>query len=191
MPNEAAWETFFDPDATLAALAFLRRCADVIDFGCGYGIFTVAAALQTSGTVYAVDIESSMIEATAARAQGHGLGNVETVLRDFVARGTGLPDESVDYAMLFNILHGENPAGLVAEAFRVLRPGGRVAVTHWVHDAATPRGPDLSIRPRPEDCRQWLEQAGFELLIRHVPLPPHHFGVVAIRPQKEGSQQAR
>lgn len=179
MPNETSWEAFFDPAATLAALAFPGAAADVVDFGCGYGIFTLAAALQTTGTVYAIDIDPAMTEATADKARMHGLRNVEIILRDFVAEGTGLPDDSVDYAMLFNILHGENPSRLLDEAFRVLRPGGRVAVTHWVHDAATPRGPDLSIRPTPEDCLAWLEQAGFELLIRDVPLPPYHFGIVA------------
>lgn len=177
------WEAFFDPDATLEALAFPGKTSDVVDFGCGYGIFSLAAAKRTTGTVYAVDIDANMIEATAARAKSLAPGNIHTVLRDFVARGTGLPNASVDYAMLFNILHGENPASLLDEAFRVLRPGGRVAVTHWIHDASTPRGPDLSIRPRPEDCRRWLEQAGFDV-IRELALPPYHFGIAATRPQQ-------
>lgn len=182
MPGEAAWEAFFDAGKVLDTLAFAGEDADVVDFGCGYGTFTVAAARATTGTVYAVDIEAAMTEATAAKAKDLGLGNVKAILRDFVAEGTGLPDGSADYAMLFNILHAENPGGLLEEAFRVLRPGGKVAVIHWVHDAATPRGPALSIRPRPEDCRRWLEQAGFRLLVRPIALPPYHFGVVGRKP---------
>jgi ubiquinone/menaquinone biosynthesis C-methylase UbiE len=181
MPDEATWGAFFDAGNVLSALAFTREDANVVDFGCGYGTFTVAAARRTTGSVYAVDIDATMIEATAARAADLGLGNVRTILRDFVVEGSGLPDRSMDYAMLFNILHAENPGGLLEEAFRVLRPGGKVAVIHWIHDAATPRGPDLSIRPRPEDCRRWLKEAGFELLIRHVFLPPYHYGIVAQR----------
>jgi hypothetical protein len=38
---------------------------------------------------------------------------------------------------------------LLREAFRILRPHGVLGVIHWVHDARTPRGPDLRIRPRP------------------------------------------
>jgi predicted methyltransferase len=106
---------------------------------------------------------------------------VKAIERDFVAEGTGLPDASTDYAMLFNILHAEDPVGLLREAWRVLRPGGKVAVIHWVYDAATPRGPDLSMRPRPAQCRTWVQHAGFELVLPEVALPPHHYGVVGRR----------
>ena len=47
--------------------------------------------------------------------------------RDFVAVGTGLPDSSVGYAMLFNILHCEAPGILLKEAWRVLVPEGILA----------------------------------------------------------------
>ena len=72
------------------------------------------------GTVYALDIEPEMIATVAAKAKLDGLPNVSARLRDFVADGTGLPDEYVDYAMLLNILHAENPQALLAEARRVL-----------------------------------------------------------------------
>ena len=183
MPDELLWEQFFDAGRILAALDFTDVAADVVDFGCGYGTFTIAAAQLTSGTVYALDIDAGMVEATRARAASLGVGNVKAIERDFVARGTGLPDVSTGYAMLFNILHAENPAGLLNEALRVLRPAGKVAVIHWVHDARTPRGPSLAIRPRVEQCQAWLRQAGFELVIPHVDLPPHHYGLVGRRPQ--------
>jgi SAM-dependent methyltransferase len=181
MPEVATWDGFFDPGSILQKLAFDGH-ADVVDFGCGYGTFTVAAARRTTGVVHAVDLDSAMVAATAARASAHGLGNVRAVQRDFDAGGTGLPDASVGYAMLFNVLHAEDPRPMLQEASRVLKPGGKVAVIHWVHDAATPRGPDLSIRPRPGQCRAWLTQAGFLLAIPEVPLPPWHFGLVGTRP---------
>jgi SAM-dependent methyltransferase len=181
MPVEADWERFFDARQILAKLDFNDFKADVVDFGCGYGTFSVPAARLTSGTVYALDIDPEMINATAARAASFGVGNVKAIERDFVAEGTGLPDASTDYAMLFNILHAEDPVGLLREAWRVLRPGGKVSVIHWVYDAATPRGPSLSIRPPPEHCRTWVQHAGFELLLPEVMLLPHHYGVVARR----------
>ncbi len=182
MPDEKMWEGFFDASRILSQLAFADTHSDVVDFGCGYGTFTIAAARLTTGTVHALDIEPEMLRATAAKAESFGLTNVRTVQRDFVTDGTGLPDSSVGYAMLFNILHAEDPLRLLREAHRVLRPGGRVGVIHWVYDATTPRGPPLSIRPRPEHCQAWVQQAGFELLIPLVALPPYHYGLVGSRP---------
>jgi SAM-dependent methyltransferase len=184
MPDEATWDRFFDPREILDALSFDNAESNVIDFGCGYGTFTIATAERTSGMVYAIDIDPAMIAATGARAAKMGLGNVTTVLRDFVADGTGLPGGIAGYAMLFNILHAENPRQLLDEARRLLSPGGRLAVIHWIVDAGTPRGPPLSIRPGPEDCQRWLVEASFELLVPHVRLPPWHYGIVARRPAR-------
>jgi SAM-dependent methyltransferase len=186
MPDEVTWTGFFDPISALRQLRFTSADEDVVDFGCGYGTFSIAAAQLTRGTVHALDLEPTMIAATAANALRHGLTNVRPVERDFVQQGTGLADSSIAYAMLFNILHAEEPLRLLNEAFRVLRPDGIVAVTHWIHDARTPRGPPLRIRPRPEQCLEWLHGAGFVPDPSVVPLPPYHFGVIARRPGPRG-----
>ncbi len=183
MPDEMMWEGFFDARQILSRLDFSDARSDVVDFGCGYGTFTIAAARLTTGTVHALDIEPEMVRATAARAESLGLTNVRAVKRDFVAEGTGLPEGSVGYAMLFNILHAEDPLRLLREAHRILRPGGKVGVIHWVYDATTPRGPDLGIRPRPEQCQAWVQQVGLELLIPLIALPPYHYGLAGCRAQ--------
>jgi SAM-dependent methyltransferase len=177
MPSEDVWDGFFDADQILKSLGLNDQDAAVVEFGCGYGTFTVAAARLTSGPVVALDIDPAMVQATLAKVSGCSLGNISVVERDFVARGTGLADSSVHWAMLFNILHAENPTSLLREAHRVLRPGGAAAIIHWNHDALTPRGPSLDIRPRPEQCRAWLEQTDFDPGAT-VALPPYHFGIV-------------
>jgi SAM-dependent methyltransferase len=182
MPDEQMWATFFDAPAILAQLGFNDPQAEIVELGCGYGTFTVAAAGLSRGTVFAFDIEPSMIEATEAKARAAGESNVRTILCDFVANGTGLPSDSVDGALLFNILHAENPVGLLREAWRVLRPGGRLGVIHWNYDPTTPRGPDMAIRPRPEQCQDWIRQAGFQLPGSLIPLPPYHYGLVGRKP---------
>ena len=180
MPEVATWDGYFDPASILRKLAF-DGSADVVDFGCGYGTFTVAAARLTTGVVHGIDLDPAMVAATAARAAALGLGNLRLVQRDFDAQGTALADASVGYAMLFNVLHAVDPMPMLREAARILQPGGKLAVIHWVHDAATPRGPDISIRPRPEQCRYWITLAGCEILLPCVRLPPWHFGVVGLR----------
>jgi hypothetical protein len=88
--------------------------------------------------------------------------------------------------MLFNILHAERPEVLLDEAFRVLKPSGLLAITHWKYDPTTPRGPSMEIRPRPEQCRVWAEQLGFRILEPGIiELPPYHYGMVLERPSRE------
>lgn len=180
MPGEAQWERYFDPPAILARLGLTAACRDVVEFGCGYGTFTLAAARVIAGTVYAIDIERQMLQSAAARAEAAGVTNIEFILHDFVHDGTGLGDGSVDYAMLFNILHADAPIELLREAFRILKPGGIGGVIHWNYDPDTPRGPPMDIRPRPEDCRRWAEAAGFGCGAP-IDLPPHHYGIVLSR----------
>ena len=178
MPDEPVWESFFQPAETLRRLQLSPTCRDVVELGCGYGTFTIPAAQIVSGVVLAFDIEPEMVTATRERAAAAGLANVRTMLRDFVSDGTGLEPDSCDYAMLFNILHAEAPLDLLAKAHRVLAPGGILGIMHWNYDPTTPRGPSMHIRPRPEQCLEWAQHAGFRLLPPGIiDLPPYHYGM--------------
>jgi SAM-dependent methyltransferase len=179
MPERATWEGFFDPETTLQRLQFGFNHRDVVDFGCGYGTFSTAAARLTRGTVHAFDIDPQMIATTDAKARNAGLTNLKAIERDFVTHGTGLADGSVTYAMLFNVLHAEDAVGLLREAFRILREDGIAAIVHWIHDSNTPRGPALSIRPRPEQCEAWAREAGLTPDSSVISLPPYHYGLLA------------
>jgi ubiquinone/menaquinone biosynthesis C-methylase UbiE len=90
MPDENIWGKFFEPETTLQKLLLNSSCRNVVDFGCGYGTFTLPAAKIVSGIVYALDIESEMVAITRRKAESAGLNNVSTCLRDFVVDGTGL-----------------------------------------------------------------------------------------------------
>lgn len=157
--------------------------SNVVEFGCGYGTFSLPAARRVRGSVFALDIDSQMLTDTMRRARQANLFTICTEHRDFLSDGTGHPEASVDYAMLFNILHVENPVMLLREAHRILVPGGKVGIIHWRSDIQTPRGPSLDIRPRPEHCRAWGEEAGLEFL-RYEALKccPWHWGMVMRRP---------
>lgn len=177
MPQKEMWEGFFSPDRILEIMKLDRHVHDVVEFGCGYGTFTIPAARIVKGTVYAIDIEADMVHATEKETGKAGLHNVKTILRDFMAKGTGLKDASVDYVMLFNILHIEHPEILLKESYRILRPEGKLGIIHWDYDPATPRGPLMDIRPKPEQCIVWAEEAGF-VNSEQFDLQPYHYGIV-------------
>lgn len=178
MPAEEMWDSFFTPSATLQAMGLGTNCKKVVDFGCGYGTFTLPAAQITAGTVFAIDLDASYIAICERKVNEAGLMNIICEQRDFVRYGVNLADNLVDYAMLFNILHAENPIAILCEAYRILAPQGKVGVMHWNYDSTTPRGPSMAIRPRPDECQAWIKQAGFELIEPHINLPPYHYGIV-------------
>lgn len=160
MPEFSYWESFFDAGCILGQLGVSSATESIVEFGCGYGTFTIAAARLISGFVTTLDIDPEMVKFTKHRARSLNLDNVLVVERDFMKDGTGLEDQSTDFVMLFNLLHIEEPLKLLAESKRLLKPDGKVGIIHWRSDIATPRGPSMSIRPRIEDCRKWGESVG-------------------------------
>jgi SAM-dependent methyltransferase len=176
MPKEEEWSSFFAPAKILEKLGLDKSIVDVADFGCGYGTFTIPSAKIIRGKIYAFDIEPEMIEATKKKAKELNLDNVEASLRDFISEGSGLNDLSVDFVLLFNILHVKKPVNLLKEAHRILRPGGKVGIVNWNYDATTPRGPPMGIRPKPGECRHWAKSVGF-IFEQQVDLKPYHYGM--------------
>lgn len=184
MPEKYIWENFFNPCEALRIMGFDKDVSNAVEFGCGYGTFTLPAAKMISGKLFSFDIEPEMVEATKSEAAQGGIRNLEVSVRDFVADGTGLRSESVDYAMLFNILHLEDPVSLLLEANRILKKGGRVGIVHWNYDPSTPRGPSMDIRPKPEYCIEWAKKAGFSDPKRFN-LKPYHYGIILIKKGEE------
>lgn len=177
MPIEEKWDKFFDPKGIMSNLGIDNNIKDVVDFGSGYGTFTIPTAQMISGKIYAIDIECEMIKTLQKKATKLNLGNIKTMCRDFISVGSGLDASSVDFVMLFNILHLEKPTDLLKEAYRILKPGGKVGIMHWNFDASTPRGPPLNIRPKPEQVCQWAESVGFTFE-QQLDLKPFHYAFV-------------
>ncbi len=177
MPEEERWEKLFDVPLVLERLGIHAGIDDVIELGCGYGTFTVPLAQRIRGRVFAFDVEKDMVERTQHQVHGAGLSNVICQRRDVVEEGYGLPSESVDGCLLFNILHGEDPVDLLREAAALVRPGGWIWAIHWRYDPSTPRGPSMDIRPRPEQIADWAEETRLLERVGHlIDLPPWHYG---------------
>jgi ArsR family transcriptional regulator len=117
------------------ALAHLLPPADVVDIGCGEGYLTIEIA-RWARRVIAIDRSATVLARAKALAARRRADNI-TFKRGELER---LPLEaaSVDVALLSQALHhAADPARAVAEAVRVLRPGGRLLVLDLrAHDEA-------------------------------------------------------
>lgn len=181
MPEESYWESFFDTQFIFSKLQLDNTIFDAVEFGSGYGTFSIPAAKIIKGTLYAIDIDDAMINRLKERIATENVSNIRVIKRDFVNEGTGIENSSVDYVMLFNTLHAENPGILLSEAYRILKPNGKVGVIHWIHSPDTPRGPSLEIRPTPLQCVEWLLKANFKIISKEISLPPYHYGIIAYK----------
>lgn len=106
----------------------IKKGDSVLDYGCGPGGYTVAAAefVGESGKVYAVDIHPLAIEEVKRRALERGLKNIDTILTDC---DTQLIDSSVDSILLLDILHDlSDPDKILKELNRILIKDGWLAV---------------------------------------------------------------
>lgn len=187
MPAQAYWETLFDVPLILDAFGFTADnsadiTGDIAELGCGYGTFSLPLAQYIRGTVHTFDIDPAMVATTTARAATAGLPNLRASVRDVFTSGYGLPPASCSAALLFNILHAEEPVSLLRAARDVVRPGGVIAVIHWRSDIATPRGPSLAIRPTPAQILDWAHTAGgLTAPAAPLDLPPWHYGLKFLR----------
>jgi ubiquinone/menaquinone biosynthesis C-methylase UbiE len=140
------------------------------DLGCGTG--QVSAVLAPFvGSVVAVDNSAAMLD--AARERLAAAPNVEARLGDLEA--LPIEDASLDAAVLVLVLpYVEQPADVIAEAARVLRPAGRLLVVdmmpHGREDFRQTLG-HLWQGFAEEQVRGWMDGAGLTAA-RYVPLPP-------------------
>jgi Methylase involved in ubiquinone/menaquinone biosynthesis len=181
MPEESMWSTFFEPESILRQMGLTADMKLAVDLGSGFGTFSIPASQIINGEVHAFDIEDSMLQVLQEKSEQLEIGNIVPHLKDFIAEGTGLPDDSADYVMLFNILHHDNPLHVLREVYRVLKPGGKAGIIHWRSDIVTPRGPSLDIRPTPVQCHKWAAATGFTVS-KELILNPYHFGLIIVKP---------
>ena len=174
------------------AVAELHDGETVLDLGSGGGIDVLLSAQRVgpAGKAYGVDMTDEMLELARANQRQAGAENVEFL------RGTiedvPLPDDSVDVVISNCVINlSADKRRVFAEAARVLRPGGRFAVTDIVADPEMDEATRRDMRQwtgciagalTPDDFRRGLEGAGFESIeIRETHRVHEHAGSAIIR----------
>ena len=156
------------------ALAELKEGETVLDLGSGGGIDVLLSARRVgpTGMAYGLDMTDDMLALARDNQQRAGLSNVEFLKGDIEA--IPLADASVDVIISNCVINlSADKDRVLAEAFRVLRPGGRFAVSDVVVRGAVPE----TIRSSMElwigcvagaleegDYRRRLGAAGFEAI---------------------------
>lgn len=120
-------------------LAKLRAGERVVDLGSGGGIdcLLAARAVGASGSVIGIDFLAEMVERSTAAAERISLANVRFVQGEI--ESLPLPDASVDVVISNGVINlSPRKVRVLSEAFRVLRPGGRIAVVDLILEQDLP-----------------------------------------------------
>jgi len=129
----------------------------VLDFGCGYGIYTIPVAkiVTEQGRVYAFDKDKEALDELMQKAESAGLKNIERMEKSGGLK-IELADESVDIVLLFDVFHSfyfpqaEDRRRLLGEIYRIMKPSAFLSISVW---------PNL-VEPETEDE---IENADFRL----------------------------
>ena len=108
----------------------IKKGSHVLDYGCGPGFVTIPAAkiVGDQGAVYALDIHPLSIQIIKRKIKKYNLKNVKTILTN---KSTGLPDESIDIVLLFNVIFMiKDKEVLIKELHRVLKKGGIISIAN-------------------------------------------------------------
>lgn len=157
----------------------------VLNFGCGIAASVIPAAERVgpTGRVIGIDLAEQFLEQARAQAAVRGLGNLELTTGDMA--DLDLPDGRFDAVVcFFATCFAPDMAAQVRRLWRMIRPGGRLAITTWGPRAYEPAftgwreafrrvRPDLTTAFNPwlrfTNCRPWDRLTGPEEVKRLLP----------------------
>jgi ArsR family transcriptional regulator len=157
----------------------------IADLGAGEGTFSQLLALRAK-EVIAVDNSEKMVEFGSQLARKHKLRNLKFRMGDL--ESLPIADAEVDLAFFSQSLHhAQHPDKAVAEAARILKPGGRIAILdlqrHQFEEAREMYA-DVWLGFTEVELRNFLKKAGFRgiysAVVHREPEPPHFETVCAL-----------
>ncbi len=142
-----------------------------IGAGSGYHVFKMAA-LADDGMIYAVDIQSEMLQAIKLKQQQKNIQNIKLVKGD--EQTTNLPVNSIDKVLMVDVYHEfSHPKEMLQSIHTALRDNGKVYLIEYRME--DPKVPIKTIHKMSEaQAKKELEANGFELIKNIENLPWQH-----------------
>jgi ubiquinone/menaquinone biosynthesis C-methylase UbiE/biotin operon repressor len=157
----------------------------IADLGAGEGTFSQLLARRAK-KVIAIDNAEKMVEYGTALARKHGVGNLEYRLGDI--EEIPIRSGTVDLAFFSQSLHhAQHPEKAVAEAYRILKPGGRIVVLDLLRHTyleARELYADVWLGFTEVEVARFLNTAGFKnvetSVVHREPESPHFETLLAV-----------
>lgn len=168
---------FLNPEQILANLE-LRENMRAAEFGCGAGKFVLLLGKKLNeGRVYGVDIQVEPLSVLKSRAQADRIFNIETIQGDLEQdRGSTLPDNSLDFVLIPNLLFQvRNQKAVINEARRILKPGGELLVIDWNPEGSF--GPSKQERFPANNVKEIAEELGLKMK-KEFEAGDFHYGLI-------------
>ncbi len=170
-PERKAWQM---PERVVDALGL--RPGDVacdVGAGTGYLALRMARAVGPEGAVYAIDVDSRMIEEIGKRIGESGIENVHPILSD--ARRGALPPRRCQVILVVNAYHHfPDGAGYLKRLAGRLAPGGRIVIVDF-HKRELPVGPPPGHKISGTELAAEARRAGLEVARERRFLPYQYF----------------
>ena len=148
-----------------------------IGAGPGYVSLVLADRVGPAGTIYAVDRSADALNYLQRLQKERGVSNIERLVAD--AATLELADVQVDSALVSMVLHhAEDPAGILYNVARVLRPRTLAVIAEFHPDGPCDQGPPRDHRVAPEHVNAWCEAGGLLMVSERRQSAEHYMILV-------------
>lgn len=153
----------FSPEQLLNRIPF-KETDSILDFGAGTGYFSIPIAKRTTGDVYALDIDTTMLEIIKEKALKEQITNIVPVKGSIEELSS--PDGTIDVIIASLVLHEIQPLGpLLQQMKNVLNKDGYFICLELKPKESSDKGPRITL----EGMEREMIEAGFQITEKYFP----------------------
>ena len=172
---------FSKPEQNILKLG-LKEGMRVADFGTGSGAYSILCGVSVghTGHVYSIEVQKGLLKKFENEIKELGISNIKCIWGNIEKKGgTKIADNSMDAVIIANVLfQAEDKLGIIDEAFRVLKKGGKVLLIDWL-SSSDGIGPTQQHVVYPEVAETLFVKRGFKFSER-ITTNHYHYGIIFI-----------